>query len=110
MDVVESLLNEPAGTIHQPHLLDGSAFGVEQRRIANEHGDALRSRHRDVEAVQAEQELDAARRFRRRACRDGVEHDGGLLALELVHRPDCDVLVGDALAQAGDLLVVRGDY
>ena len=44
-------LDEAADRVHQPHLLDRLAVGVEEARGADEHDPALRTRGGDVDAV-----------------------------------------------------------
>ena len=54
-------LDKPADGVHQPHLLDRLAVGVEEARGAHEHDAALGARGGDVDAVAVEGEADAAR-------------------------------------------------
>ncbi|RMH36605.1 MAG: AraC family transcriptional regulator [Deltaproteobacteria bacterium] len=68
-----------------------SAFGLEQPGAGDQDACAPRPRRRDVESVEAKQELHAARGVVGRRRRHRVDHHGGLLPLELVHGADARV-------------------
>src|SRR4029079_15454132 len=61
---------------------------LRQLRRADDDGEALRARDRDVQAVRAEQELEAAWGALAGARTHRQDHDRGLLALQLVDRGD----------------------
>ena len=84
-------------------------FASSSRGRADEVREALRPRDRDVEAVPREQEVEPARDVLAARARHRVEDDRRLLALELVDGADPDAPVGDLLAQAAHLRVVRRD-
>ena len=70
---------------------------------------ALRPREGDVHPVRIQQKLDAARRVVAFAGAHRDDHHGRLLTLELVHRPDPNVL-GKALLELAHLHVVGSDH
>ena len=72
-------------------LAGGAALGLEQARVGDQDAGAGGARGRDVEAVQAEQELHAVGDVFRRGRSHRVDHDRRFLALELVDGPDMHV-------------------
>lgn len=103
-----SQLDEAADSIHQPHLLDRLAVGVEKARGADEHDAALGPRGSNVDAVTVEREADAAPVVLISMASSTAEDAPRFLPLELVHRPHAHA-GGHPLAQAAHLGVVGSD-
>ena len=61
---------------------------IEKFRAVNDDGKTLGAADRNIEAVQVEQKLSSARRFRTVRRRHRYDHDGGFLPLEFVHGSD----------------------
>ena len=56
-------VRDGAERINEAHFIDGAAGHVEETRAGEDNGKRLGTRDGDVEAVDAEQELDVARKF-----------------------------------------------
>src|SRR5688500_1632959 len=99
-------LDEAAERIHEAHLLDRLAVGLEQARRADELDAALRARGRDVDPGRVEDEAQAARRVLPARARERDDHDRRFLPLELVDGADADPL-WNRLPERAHLRVVR---
>ena len=75
-----------AERIGKPQLAWRLAFRLQQIGTAYQYCHRLRTGSRDVEPIQAVEELHAARRVFRRRCRQRVDHHRRLLSLEFVDR------------------------
>jgi hypothetical protein len=82
------VFDEKAEGIHEAHLLGGPAPYSEEFGAADEHGEGPGSGDGDVEAIQAEEELEVAGHVVGRGSSHGEDDDGGLLTLELVRGSD----------------------
>jgi len=100
-------LGEAAEGVSEAHVGGSVAFGLEESRIADDNGAGASAGGGDVEAIERVEELHAVRDVLLGGSGEGVDHNGGLLALEFVDGADANV--GDALRKIEDLQIVGRD-
>jgi len=100
-------LNIPAEGIRQLNLPRRAALRFENLGRSREDRSAFGTRCRDIEPVEAVEDLHPTRRVRMARCRGRIDGEGCFLALELVRR--ADTRPRQALLNFEDLSVVGRD-